>query len=150
MNSDAVAGQAPDPGPIWDALNGYQKTAALRAGIELDVFTAIAEGSNTAEAIATRSKASQRGVRILCDYLCVAGFLSKESERYSLTPTSAAFLNRHSPASMCSIVHFLNSPRLMSGFTDLAETVRRGTTLLNHGGTLEPESGEWEKFANSM
>lgn len=150
MNADAVAGQAPDPALIWEAIHGYQKTAALKAGIELDIFTAIAEGSNTTEAIASRTKASVRGVRILCDYLCVAGFLSKEAERYGLTPTSAAFLNRRSPASMCSIVHFLNSPAFMSGFADLTETVRRGATLLAGGGTTEPEFSEWETFANSM
>ena len=35
---------APDPLLIFDALNAYQKTAALKAGVELDIFTHIAEG----------------------------------------------------------------------------------------------------------
>ncbi|MFL6351137.1 MAG: methyltransferase [Bryobacteraceae bacterium] len=150
MTPNQVAVPAPNPALVWDAFNGYQKTAALKAGIELDLFTAVAEGVNTAEAIASRSNSSQRGIRILCDYLTVAGFLSKQSGRYSLPPTSEAFLNRHSPACMCSVIRFINSPGLMAGFSDLTETVRRGTTVLPHGGTTEAEFSGWETFAESM
>jgi hypothetical protein len=150
MTSTQVAASAPNPALVWEAFNGYQKTAALKAAIELDLFTAVADGANTAETISSRCNASQRGIRILCDYLTVAGFLSKEAETYGLTPTSAVFLNRHSPASMCSVVRFINSPGLMAGFSDLTETVRRGTTVLPHGGTTEPEFSGWETFAESM
>lgn len=144
------ATSAPNPALLWEAFSGYQKTAALKAGIELDIFTVIADGANTAEAISSRCNASQRGIRILCDYLTVAGFLSKEEGRYTLPSTSDAFLNRNSPACMCSVVRFINSPGLMSAFSDLAETVRRGTTILPHGGTVEPEFSGWETFAESM
>src|SRR2546427_266958 len=34
----------PSPELIFDTLNAYQKTAALRGAIELDLFTAIGEG----------------------------------------------------------------------------------------------------------
>ena len=150
MTSNQSVASAPNPALVWEAFNGYQKTAALKAAIELDLFTAIADGATTAESISARCNASQRGIRILCDYLTVAGFLSKQASGYSLTPTSAVFLNRHSPACMSSAVRFINSPGLMAGFSDLTETVRRGTTVLPQGGTTEPEFSGWEIFAESM
>ena len=35
------------PERIFESLNAYQKTAALKTAIELDVFSAIAEGATT-------------------------------------------------------------------------------------------------------
>ena len=46
---------------FFDAINAHQKSAALRGAIELELFTAIAEGANTTEAIASRCQASERG-----------------------------------------------------------------------------------------
>src|SRR3569832_1801314 len=85
----------PTPQLFFETVNAFQKTAALKGAIELDLFTAIAEGNHTAESIALRCQASQRGTRILCDYLVVDGFLTRNNGQYGLTPDSAAFLNRH-------------------------------------------------------
>ena len=35
------------PPRIFETLEAFRRTAALRAAIELDIFTAIAEGTNT-------------------------------------------------------------------------------------------------------
>jgi hypothetical protein len=53
--------QAPSPGIIFDTLQAYQRSVALKAGIDLDLFTAIAEGSHSLSAIAARIKASEKG-----------------------------------------------------------------------------------------
>jgi ubiquinone/menaquinone biosynthesis C-methylase UbiE len=140
----------PNPQLIWDTFQGYVRTSALRAAIDLDLFTAVAEGATTAEGLAKRCDASTRGTRILCDYLTVIGLLLKAGDSYSLTPTSAAFLNRHSPACMASMVYFLNSPKVMAGFTNFREAVRRGGTVLSQGGVTEAELDEWVTFAENM
>ena len=70
-------GAKPNPYLVYHTLNAYQSTAALRAGIELDIFTAIGEGDNTRAALAKRCGATERGMRILCDYLVIIGFLTK-------------------------------------------------------------------------
>ena len=150
MSSAKPQEMEPNPQLVWDTINAHQRTSALRAGIELDLFTALGEKAETAQNLAERSNASVRGVRILCDYLTVIGFLSKEGDIYSLTPTSAAFLDRRSPACMASMVQFMNSQKLMSGFANLTDTVRRGGTSLAHGGVNEPELEEWVTFAKSM
>ncbi len=142
--------EAPNPAAIFATLNAHQNTAALRGGIELDVFTAIAEGNQTPEALARRCKASERGLRILCDYLTVMGFLEKHAGNYHLAPVSAAFLDRREPSYLGGLTHFINSPDLMNAFSNPAELVRRGSTLLEGVGTVEPEYSGWVEFARSM
>jgi ubiquinone/menaquinone biosynthesis C-methylase UbiE len=144
--------QMPPPSPerFFETVNAYQRPAALKAAVELDLFTALGEGPKTAGELAAQSKASERGVRILCDYLVIMGFLTKEDGRYSLTQDSAVFLNRHSPAYMGGTLEFLLSPTLISGFDDLAAAVRKGGTMMPEGGTVAPENPVWVKFARAM
>jgi 2-polyprenyl-3-methyl-5-hydroxy-6-metoxy-1,4-benzoquinol methylase len=142
--------QAPNPAVIFDNMSAYQRTAALKAAIELDVFTAIASGNHTADAIAQATKASLRGIRILCDYLVVHGFLSKQGDQYSLTADSAAFLNRNSPAYLGGTIHFILDPRLLSPFLDLTRIVREGRTTLADEGTVSQDNPIWVDFARHM
>lgn len=46
-------------------------------------------------------------MRILCDYLTILGFLVKTGTSYGLTPESALFLDKRSPAYLGSISFFL-------------------------------------------
>lgn len=147
-----TASQHPHPTPerIFQAANAYQLTHALKAAVELDIFTAIGEGANTPAPIAARCHAAERGVRILCDFLVVHEFLSKKDNHYSLTPESAAFLDRRSPMCIGSCMQFLTSPMFMDGFRDLAAVVRKGGTVMGPEGTLAPEHPIWVEFARSM
>src|SRR6476660_8214636 len=88
----------PNPEIIFNMINAYQQSGALKGAIELDIFTAIAEGNTGAAAIAQRCKASERGTRILLDYLTVAGLLMKKAGSYAMTPDTALFLDKRSPA----------------------------------------------------
>src|SRR5262245_51695409 len=116
----------PAPDTIFETLFAYQRSAALRSAIDLEVFTAIDEGAHTAMAIAKRSGASERGMRILCDYLTVIGLLNKADGAYQLSPESAAFLSKRSPAYLGTTAHFLTLPELKRNFDDLTGAVRRG------------------------
>src|SRR5581483_9086281 len=117
------------PSLFFKTINAYQETEALRAAIQLDVFTAIDEGAQDAEAIAAKCHASPRGVRILCDYLTIIGFLSKEGKYYRNTPDTAFFLSRKSPANVSSAVGFLHEARLTGRYANLADVVRKGGVL---------------------
>ncbi len=146
--STVPSASAPNPGLIFDTLNAYQRTEALKAAVDLEVFTHIADGASTSPEIAKRSKASERGIRILCDYLTIIGFLTKADGEYSNTPTAQAFLNKHSPAYIGSMAHFLGHPELMACFHDFTGSVRKGGTVSK--GTLAPEDPIWVEFARSM
>src|SRR5437016_28636 len=97
------------PDRIFDLAFSFQRTGALKAGVDLDLFTAIDDGVDTAVAIAARSQASQRGIRILCDFLTVNGLLTKAGDRYALTPEASAFLSKRSPTYLGSVTNFLAS-----------------------------------------
>ncbi|HEX8921305.1 MAG TPA: class I SAM-dependent methyltransferase [Pyrinomonadaceae bacterium] len=140
----------PSPELFFETVNAYQRPAAIKAAVELDLFTALGEGKKTARELAEARDASERGVRILCDYLVIIGFLTKEDGRYGLTQDSAVFLDRRSPAYMGSTLDFLLSPMLVSGFDDLAAAVRKGGTIMQEGGTVAPENPVWVKFARAM
>ncbi len=140
----------PTPERIFNALNAYEHTAVLKTGIELDIFTAIGEGANTAAALAARVGAAERGVRILCDNLVIMGFLTKEADRYALTGESALFLDRKSPACMASIAEFLGDEWHKKNFARLTEAVRKGGTVAPDGDNTKPNDELWILFARSM
>lgn len=141
---------APSPALLFDTINAYQKSAAIKAGIELDIFTALAESPATAETIARQAKASPRGMRILCDFLVVLGFLTKSGDQYSLTPDSAVFLNRKSPAYAGGTLEFLHSSHMRGAFDVLTDAVRGGGTAQSRDGSVAPEHPMWISFARSM
>jgi 2-polyprenyl-3-methyl-5-hydroxy-6-metoxy-1,4-benzoquinol methylase len=151
INEAAALAQQPTPERIFQTLTAYQQTAALKAAIELDIFTAISEGDDTCAKLATRSKAAERGVRILCDYLTVSQFLGKHTDgRYSLTPESELFLNRRSPAYVGGIAAFLAGEHISDAFQRFTESVRKGGTVMAEQGSLTPEHPMWEDFARGM
>lgn len=140
----------PSPSLFFQTVNAYQRTAVIKAAVELDLFTAIGEGKATPADLAPRVKAAERGVRILCDHLVLMGFLTKQGGRYGLTADSAAFLDRRSAAYAGGVVDFLLSPPIKSNFDDLAAVVRKGGTVAQSQGTLSPEHPVWVQFARSM
>src|SRR5262249_19043733 len=135
---------------IFDAFTGYQRTAALKAAIDLDLFTAIGSGATTLPELAARCGAAERGVRALANRLVVDGFLTKEGERYGLAPDAAVFLDRSSPACVGSMIHFLTAPMIRAAFDMLTEAVRRGGTAVDGQGSLAPEHPVWVEFARAM
>jgi 2-polyprenyl-3-methyl-5-hydroxy-6-metoxy-1,4-benzoquinol methylase len=141
---------APLPTLFFETVNAYQRTAALQAAIELDVFTAIGEGNRSPAQLAARCGVAERGVRILCDYLTVIGFLTKQDGCYSLTPDSAAFCDRRSRAYLGGVLDFLLMPDITHHFQNLAHAVRKGGTADANQGTMAPEHPMWVKFAHTM
>ena len=71
------------PEGFFNAINAYQLTEAVKSAIELEIFTAISEGNTTSATIAKRCHAAERGIRILCDFLTIHNFLTKQGTTYS-------------------------------------------------------------------
>jgi 2-polyprenyl-3-methyl-5-hydroxy-6-metoxy-1,4-benzoquinol methylase len=141
----------PSPEIVFETLNAYQRTGALQAAIQLDLFTAIADGHKTSPDIAGHIGASEKGTRVLSDYLTVIGLLTKSGSEYGLTADSQVFLNRHSPAYLGAISEFLGKLEDQSqAFKDLTAIVRKGGTTLPGAGTVEPDNPIWVTFAHSM
>lgn len=137
------------PNLFVDAMLGYQKTAAIKAALALDLFSTIAATDGTPDSIGRQTQASPRGVRVLCDYLTVHGFLQKNGASYRLTPSTATFLTRSSPAWMGSAADFLAAPEMMSLWLD------DPAAYVSNGGSVglanvAADNPLWVNFAKAM
>jgi len=139
----------PSPVAFVEAALAYQKTAAIKAAVDLDLFTLVAGGRHDVEELAAVTNSKLRGLRILCDYLTVHGFLEKNGEHYTVTPLSRAFLDRRSPHYMGSIVDFHAAPEMCELFlSDPVAFVRNGGSV--GLGSVAPDHPVWRAFAQGM
>lgn len=128
---------------------GYQNTAALKATLELDVFTAVGEGHVDVASLANRCEAAPRGIATLCDSLVVMGFLTKSAGKYAPSMDAAKFLDRRSPACIAGVHEFLAAPEMIAlMFQDPVGAVRRGGApgLAN----IASDHPIWVRFAQAM
>jgi O-methyltransferase domain/Dimerisation domain len=139
----------PTPELFVDTAFAYQKTAAIKAAIGVGLFTAIGTESKTAAEIAKAIGASPKGIRILCDFLTVQGFLKKLGDRYESTAATQVFLDDKSPTYMGGVVEFMASPEIMRSFLeDPTSYVRNGGAIASS--TLDPNHPSWVTFAKAM
>lgn len=138
------------PELFFETVNGYYRTAAVRAAVELDLFSITAEAPITAESLACACRASQRGVRMLCDYLVHLGFLCKSADRYFMTPDVTAFLDKKSPGYLGGSLEFFLAPDVTAAFANLTDVVRAGELTKSRNGVLDPDDPLWVTFARAM
>ena len=75
------------PMPILETLCGTCQSAVLAAAVELNLFTEIGRGNASTESLAQLTGCSARGLRILMNALAKMGFLGKDGEHYSISPS---------------------------------------------------------------
>lgn len=83
--------------PLDEYVRGARKAAALKAAIELEIFTRIAEGNQSIPALIQAIGLSERGARLLLDALANIGLLAKSPFEYSLTPSAETYLVKGKP-----------------------------------------------------
>jgi ubiquinone/menaquinone biosynthesis C-methylase UbiE len=140
----------PSPYRLFDTFNTAYRAAALRAAIELDLFTAIGQGSATVDEIALKIEASRRGTRILCDTIVAMGFLDKLRERYRLTPESAAYLDRRSACYMGDLGAMSMHPGSWPHLGRASDAVRAGGAVTGDDADMEKELPDWPDFARAI
>jgi 2-polyprenyl-3-methyl-5-hydroxy-6-metoxy-1,4-benzoquinol methylase len=139
----------PSPTTVTASLTAYQTSAALKSAIEIDLFTAIAEGHQTPEALAARCKVHPRGARILADFLVIMGHLTKQGRTYGLPVESRLFLDRRSPHYIGRTVEFLQASFVWAQFGQLTQWVREGGAR-SQDNALNPNHEVWVTFARAM
>ena len=149
MSAQQQPAAPPNPVQIFSTIQSYQRAYALKAAVDLDLFTVIAKGGHTAAEIARACNAAERGVRILCDALVVMDFLTKAGNSYSLTHDAAFFLDSRSPAYLGLAFKFLMHPSQLAHFEQLGTAVRKGGTPDDQG-NLAPDDPIWIEFAKGM
>ncbi len=135
--------------PVYDISLAYQKTAAMSAAIKLDIFTIIGGQRLSVQQIAEACNCPLRGVRILCDFLCVIGLLAKETDSYYLSEDVRRFLDRSSPACLADIIDFFAAPETIT------QVMSDPTSYVKAGGAsgltnVSSDNPVWVKFALAM
>ena len=148
--------QGPSPALFFDTISAYQRTEALRAAIELDLFSLVAAGmQQTAPGAGTNAcqVAACRGIRILALNISRSSASSdKHGDRYEpiTADASKVFLDRKSPAYLGGAVNFMLAPAMRESFHQLTAAVRRGGTAVSEEGTVSHDNPIWVEFARAM
>lgn len=134
---------------VYDLFLSYLKTAALRAAIELDLFTKIGKGPINSDNLAHNTGSSQRGIRILCDFLCIVQLLEKTDGLYSLSDVSRRFLDRNSSHCIADIIDFMAAPEIVSKVMNIPSSYVKTGGLKQYTG-MSSEDPLWKAFAEAM
>jgi hypothetical protein len=123
--SSATEGKLPSPDPIFEAVWGFALTRILTTAVDLDIFTAIARGRHTLEELVEDRACSRRGLAMLLHAMTALKYLEARPDGYSLSPVSAAFLSRSSPAYIGAFV-LHNTHESWLPWAQLTDAVRGG------------------------
>ena len=137
------------PQRILDTAFAFTSTSILVAGVNLEVFTHISKGHNTATNIADAARSSVRGTQMLLNSLASLDFLTKSDgvdATYHLTPISDAFLVKDKPSYFGDFV--LHAEALWSPWGNLTEPVMHNIPLKQVEGNDGPEF--FEKFVPQL
>jgi 2-polyprenyl-3-methyl-5-hydroxy-6-metoxy-1,4-benzoquinol methylase len=137
------------PELFLDRLMAFQESAALKAAVRLGVFDALGAAPAGAAAVAAEVGAAEKGVRVLCDFLTMKGFLTKADGVYDLTASTRVFLTKASPACIAGVVEFL------AGEDQFTQFMANPDAMVRKGGAVErtalaPEHPMWVSFAKAM
>jgi hypothetical protein len=112
------------PMPLMELAWSFSRTEILKAALDLDIFTQIDDGKQTASDVASAIGADERGVRIVLNALAGLDLVDKDGDRYSLPEMSRTFLSANSRA---YLGHALRNVELLKPtWAQLTEVVRTG------------------------
>jgi (2Fe-2S) ferredoxin/SAM-dependent methyltransferase len=125
MKARDAAGVVPDE--LMGMIRGYQESRILLTAVELDVFTAIADGASAA-AVAQRCRTDRRATELLLNALVALGVVQLQGECYRNAPVAARFLVANSPDdARTALRHNLS---LWTTWSSLTDAVRIGHVAL--------------------
>lgn len=135
--------------PAYEAALAYQRTAALNAAVKLDIVGLIGADVATSDALAAKAGASERGIRILCDFLSGMGFLRKDASAYRVAEAGRRYLDPSSPGWIGGSIDFYAAPEILHLVLDdpVSYVKNGGSPGLAH---LAPDHPVWLRFAKAM
>ena len=135
LKAKDAAGIVPDD--ITDLIRGFWPSRAVLTALELDIFTAIGDGSSSKQ-IAAKIQCAVRSTEMLLNALVALKLLAKSGDKYSNTPVSARFFVEGSPDSArLGQLHIAN---IWKSWSTLTEAVKAGTTVV-----VRSDGKGWEK-----
>ena len=119
-----AAGVLPDD--IGEMIRGFMPSRAILTALELDLFTAIGDGS-TATQIAGKIQCAVRATEMLLNALVSLKLLQKSGDTYTNSPLAARFFVEGTPDSArMAQLHIAN---IWKSWSTLTEAVKAGTSV---------------------
>ena len=123
MESAVQTGAPVTPHSLLQMHMAMAASRVLSTALQLRLFSHLAAGHETADALANAAGTSRRGTRMLLDALVALGLLGKTGARYMLPPASRAYLVRESPDYVGAL---MESEDLWNAWSGLPDAVRTG------------------------
>jgi SAM-dependent methyltransferase len=133
------------PRPLLETQIAYTLARVIMAGVKLGVFDALAEGDDTAEAVAQKCGTDPRATEKLLFALAGAGYLKASGDAYGLTPLSRKWLLSDSEHSLADKLLLQFHEWDWIGLSE--DYVRTGKPLELHAMTDE---GQWDLYQRGM
>ena len=129
MTSSAIAPETTAPAVTPDHILqtglAFWASKTLMSAVEMEVFTELAKGPESLEALTGRLGLHPRSSRDFLDALVALGFLEREDGRYRNSPSSDAFLDKHKPSYIGGMLEMANQ-RLFGHWNRLTTGLRTG------------------------
>jgi hypothetical protein len=119
------ANEMPMPDRLLMLGSRYRESKALFSGVELGVFSELAQGPLDAETLRRRVGIHARGARDFFDALVALGLLEREDGRYSNTAEAGAFLDQSKPSYIGGVLT-LHNDYLYPSWGALSDALRTG------------------------
>lgn len=111
---------------IFDFIEGFRKSKAVFAAVELGVFDLLARGSLRADEVARRLGTHPDATERLLDTLVALKVLEKQNGQYHCTPVARTYLVQESPHSIAGYILYSNR-MLYHLWGQLEAAVQEGT-----------------------
>ncbi len=124
--ANPASAQAPHvtPARIIDTNFAFTQSCILLAAVELDLFTCIAQGSQTVRDLAEKITASEPALARLLGALYAMGYVQHTGDNYTLTALSERFLVRTRPSYLGDLA--LQTRQEWDAWIHLSEIIRSG------------------------
>jgi 3-hydroxy-5-methyl-1-naphthoate 3-O-methyltransferase len=113
------------PERIMQFAWGYAPTLIIQAAVQHRLFDLLDESPKTIKELAKKTGASARGLTAIANALVGFNFLSRQGDRYRLTPESAAFLVSTRPGYLGALYNHM-SQQILPKWLHLPDVVRSG------------------------
>lgn len=128
----------PTPDSIFQVGLAFWPSKILLSAVEMELFTDLAKAPQPLDSLQGRVGLHPRAARDFLDSLVALGFLQRREGKYSNTPATDLFLDKHKPSYVGGILEMANQ-RLYGHWTHLTEALRTGlpqNEVRNGGGSI--------------
>ncbi len=98
-----------DSQPVVDLLQGYRRSKAMFAGVQLGVFDALEKGAQTSEQLSHSLKCNAEALERLLCALVGLQLLARQPDGYCNTATSSTYLTSTSPRRLTGYINYSNA-----------------------------------------